>query len=233
MAEGTVVVTGGTGALGTGVTEVLLGAGFTPVVTWVMEREQRGRRGALRRSRAAGAARRDRSRTPATRSRRELDAAGGAWGLAHLVGGYRDGDPVAGMDVAGWEQQLDPEHDERRADDAGLPPRDGLPGRGPGRRDLEPGGAQALRGRSRLRGVKGRADRTRGRRLRRGEARRRHGQLPAAERDRHPGQPPERSPTPTRAAGSRPPRSARWSAFLMSRRSSAITGAAIPVYGRA
>ena len=38
--EKLVVVTGGTGALGGGVTEVLLDAGFSVLVTWVVERER-------------------------------------------------------------------------------------------------------------------------------------------------------------------------------------------------
>jgi NAD(P)-dependent dehydrogenase (short-subunit alcohol dehydrogenase family) len=36
----------------------------------------------------------------------ELDAENEPWGLVQIVGGYRDGDPVAGMDLRGWEQQM-------------------------------------------------------------------------------------------------------------------------------
>ena len=55
----TVVVTGGTGALGTGVVDVLLEAGFAPVVTWVVERERDAAAAAVRLQGAPGAAGRD------------------------------------------------------------------------------------------------------------------------------------------------------------------------------
>ena len=101
----TVVVTGGTGALGTGVVDVLLGAGYSPVVTWVVERERdatEARYGPRVRLEQLDVT--DPAATKAFGAR--LDGEGGAWGLAHLVGGYRDGEPVAELDPAGWEGQI-------------------------------------------------------------------------------------------------------------------------------
>lgn len=101
----TVVVTGGTGALGTGVVDVLLGAGYAPVVTWVVERERdaaQERYGSRIRLEQLDVT--DPSATRAFGAR--LDEGDGAWGLAHLVGGYRDGEPVAELDPAGWEGQI-------------------------------------------------------------------------------------------------------------------------------
>src|SRR5690349_14218866 len=101
----TVVVTGGTGALGTGVVDVLLGAGFAPVVTWVVERERDGTQ--ERYGSAVRLEQLDVTDPVATRAfGARLDEAGGPWGLAHLVGGYRDGEPVAELDPAGWEGQI-------------------------------------------------------------------------------------------------------------------------------
>ena len=93
----TVVVTGGTGALGTGVVDVLLEAGFAPVVTWVVERERDAaeqRYGSTVRLEQLDVT--DPAATKAFGAR--LDEGGGVWGLAHLVGGYRDGEPVAELD---------------------------------------------------------------------------------------------------------------------------------------
>lgn len=101
----TVVVTGGTGALGTGVVDVLLGVGFAPVVTWVVERERDAaeeRYGPRVRLEQLDVT--DPSATRAFGAR--LEEEGGAWGLAHLVGGYREGEPVAELDPAGWEGQI-------------------------------------------------------------------------------------------------------------------------------
>ncbi|HMO00704.1 MAG TPA: SDR family NAD(P)-dependent oxidoreductase, partial [Miltoncostaeaceae bacterium] len=106
MADGrTVVVTGGTGALGTGVVDVLVAQGYAPLVTWVVERERAAtqeRYGARVRLEQLDVT--DAAATKALGAR--LDEGGGAWGLAHLVGGYRDGEPVAELDPAGWEAQI-------------------------------------------------------------------------------------------------------------------------------
>jgi NAD(P)-dependent dehydrogenase (short-subunit alcohol dehydrogenase family) len=37
----------------------------------------------------------------------ELDAGEGVWALVHLVGGFRDGDPVAALDLGAWELQFE------------------------------------------------------------------------------------------------------------------------------
>ena len=100
-----IVVMGGTGALGLGVCGALLDAGNEVTATWVVEgevdraRERFGDELGLRRLDASSA---DECAAFAA----ELDAEGGPWGLVQLIGGYRDGDPVGGMDVGGWEQQM-------------------------------------------------------------------------------------------------------------------------------
>jgi NAD(P)-dependent dehydrogenase (short-subunit alcohol dehydrogenase family) len=101
-----IVVTGGTGGLGLGVCRVLQETGRPLVVTWVMERE-------LERAREALGPEADLRRVDVTDAGRmealagELDAGEGVWALAHLVGGYRDGDPVASLDLDAWELQMD------------------------------------------------------------------------------------------------------------------------------
>jgi NAD(P)-dependent dehydrogenase (short-subunit alcohol dehydrogenase family) len=104
--QGAIVVTGGTGGLGIGVCRVLEGAGRRLVVTWVVERE---------RDRAAGELGDGVELCEADVTSPEsvgglverLEAEGGVWGLAHLVGGYHDGDPVAGLDLEQWDRQAD------------------------------------------------------------------------------------------------------------------------------
>jgi NAD(P)-dependent dehydrogenase (short-subunit alcohol dehydrogenase family) len=101
----TVVVTGGTGALGTGVVDVLLEAGYVPVVTWVVDAERS--RAEERYGDRVRLERLDVTDPDATRAfGARIDGAGGAWGLAHLVGGYRDGEPVTELDPRGWEGQI-------------------------------------------------------------------------------------------------------------------------------
>jgi NAD(P)-dependent dehydrogenase (short-subunit alcohol dehydrogenase family) len=105
MSEGAIVVTGGTGGLGLGVCRVLRASGRPLVVTWVVERERDRAREALGDdadlrqvdvtdpgSVAALAA--------------DLDRDAGTWAVAHLVGGYRDGDPVADLDLDAWDGQM-------------------------------------------------------------------------------------------------------------------------------
>ena len=231
MAEGTVVVTGGTGALGTGVTEVLVSAGFMPVVTWVMDRERD----------AAVARFGDRVRLErldvtdpdaCDAFAAELDAAGGAWGLAHLVGGYRDGEPVARMDVAGWNQQV-----TLNLTSAALMLRAMLPGmiaRGGGRvvtissraavRPFAGAGAYAASKAGLIALVAAASDEAKD------DGVTVNCLLPSvidtpANRRAQPDADPSRWVAPTEIG--------EVVAFLMSRSSSAITGAAIPVYGRA
>ncbi|MEZ0285689.1 MAG: SDR family oxidoreductase [Thermoleophilia bacterium] len=105
-AGGVIVVTGGTGGLGLGVCRALQQTGRPLVVTWVLERE-------LERAREALGPDADLRRADVTDPARmdalagELDAGEGVWALAHLVGGYRDGDPVASLDLDAWDQQMD------------------------------------------------------------------------------------------------------------------------------
>jgi NAD(P)-dependent dehydrogenase (short-subunit alcohol dehydrogenase family) len=103
--EGLVVVTGGTGALGVGVVDVLRAAGHRVLVTWVVEGEAARARGAwgdaveLRRLDVGDAG-------AVSALADELDERDPAWGLVHLVGGYLDGAPVAGMDLEALDGQI-------------------------------------------------------------------------------------------------------------------------------
>jgi NAD(P)-dependent dehydrogenase (short-subunit alcohol dehydrogenase family) len=104
-ARGAIVVTGGTGGLGIGVCRVLQETGRRIVVTWLVEREREqaaealGPEVALREADVGD---------PAAMSALagELDAGDGVWALAHLVGGYHDGDPVATLDLEAWDLQM-------------------------------------------------------------------------------------------------------------------------------
>ncbi len=101
-----VVVSGGTGGLGSGVVQVLVDAGFAPVVTWIEERERERAAGVFGRSvelRQVDVTDPDEADALAA----SLDRDGGAWALVHLVGGYLDGAPVAGMDLGGWDRQME------------------------------------------------------------------------------------------------------------------------------
>jgi NAD(P)-dependent dehydrogenase (short-subunit alcohol dehydrogenase family) len=107
MGDGrTVVVTGGTGGLGRGVCRVLCEAGLRPVVTWVVEGERDAMVAEFRdrvELRRIDVVRAEEVRGLAA----ALEGEGRApWGLAHLVGGYLDGDPVAGSDGSGLAEQL-------------------------------------------------------------------------------------------------------------------------------
>jgi NAD(P)-dependent dehydrogenase (short-subunit alcohol dehydrogenase family) len=101
----TVVVTGGTGALGGGVVSALLEAGVRPVVTWIADAERDavaaryGDRVDLRRLDVT-----DPGDVRALAA--ELEAEGEPWGLAHLVGGFHDGDPFDGLDLEAWDRQM-------------------------------------------------------------------------------------------------------------------------------
>lgn len=103
--RGVIVVTGGTGGLGLGVCRALQAAGRPLVVTWVVERERDRAAEAL-----GDAVELRKADVTSPESVRELveglQDRGGVWGLAHLVGGYRDGEPVAELDLAEWERQM-------------------------------------------------------------------------------------------------------------------------------
>jgi NAD(P)-dependent dehydrogenase (short-subunit alcohol dehydrogenase family) len=226
-----VVVTGGTGALGTGVVDVLLDAGFAPVVTWLVERERDAAR--ERHGDRVRLERLDVTDATATRAfGARLDEDGGAWGLAHLVGGFRDGEPVAGLDPAGWEEQI-----ALNMTSAAYMMRALLPGmiaRGGGR-------VVAVSSRVAFRPFAGSA----------AYAASKAGLLAlagaAAEDVKHDGvtvncvvpsvidTPANRSAQPDADAGRwvRPAEIGETIAFLLSDGASAVTGAAIPVYGRA
>lgn len=107
MSERTVIVTGGTGGLGAGVVAGLLEAGHRVVLTWATEgsRERAasvyGDRVDLRRLDVL-----DEGAVEALAA--DVDADGGLWGLVHLVGGYLDGHPL-GIDdgLAALHRQID------------------------------------------------------------------------------------------------------------------------------
>jgi NAD(P)-dependent dehydrogenase (short-subunit alcohol dehydrogenase family) len=102
---GVTIVTGGTGGLGVGVVRALVDAGHDVVVTWIVDRELEAFPPELR----------DRCRMERVDvlSREELAGLvercrpGGVWALVHLVGAYLDGAPVAAMDMAGWDRQVE------------------------------------------------------------------------------------------------------------------------------
>jgi NAD(P)-dependent dehydrogenase (short-subunit alcohol dehydrogenase family) len=105
MADGAIVVTGGTGGLGLGVCRVLQETGRPLVVTWVVERERDRAAEALGPGvdlREADVGDADAVGALAA----DLDAGAGVWGLVHLVGGFHDGDPVASLDLDAWERQF-------------------------------------------------------------------------------------------------------------------------------
>ncbi len=102
---GATIVTGGTGGLGVGVVRCLVEAGNDVVVTWIAERE-RDRFPADLRERC----RLERVDVMSPESLDGLvDGCGpeGVWALVHLVGGYLDGSPVAGMDMEQWDRQFE------------------------------------------------------------------------------------------------------------------------------
>lgn len=105
MAGRTVVVTGGAGGLGQGVTRVLAERGHrvvipTPGAGWVAE--ARAAVGDVAEVEDVDAG--DPAAMGALAD--ELGAGGEPWALVHLVGGYRDGDPVATLDLDAWDEQF-------------------------------------------------------------------------------------------------------------------------------
>jgi len=100
-----VLVTGGTGALGMGVTGQLVDAGHRVLVTWIVEREADAARTAFGDSVElihldVG----DEQDVAETAAR--LDADGGIWALVHLVGGFLADRPVVEMELAEWDRMM-------------------------------------------------------------------------------------------------------------------------------
>jgi len=101
----TVVVTGGTGGLGVGVTQALLDAGYRVVVTWIVDRERE--RAEARFGDAVDLRRLDVSDLAQVAALAgDLASEGEPWAVAHLVGGYRDGDPFGELDLDAWDAQF-------------------------------------------------------------------------------------------------------------------------------
>lgn len=231
MAEGAIVVTGGTGGLGLGVCRALRASGRRLVVTWVVERERDRAREALGEAvelRQVDAT--DPDAVGALAS--DLDGAGGAWAVAHLVGGYHDGDPVASLDLAAWDRQM-----ELNARSAAVVMRAFLPGmvaRGGGR-------VVAVSSRAALRPFAGAAAYAASKAALIALV------AAASEEVKHDGVTvncvlPSVIDTPANRAAQPDADASRWVspeeigaviAFLASEEASAVTGAAIPVYGRA
>jgi NAD(P)-dependent dehydrogenase (short-subunit alcohol dehydrogenase family) len=106
VAKGPIVVTGGTGGLGLGVCRVLVEGGRRLVVTWVVEGERERAHEAL--GPAADLRHVDVTDPDAVGAlAAELDAGEGAWALVHLVGGYHGDDFVATLDLDAWDRQLE------------------------------------------------------------------------------------------------------------------------------
>ena len=101
---GATIVTGGTGGLGLGVVRALVDAGHDVVVTWITERELERFPPDLR-----PRCRLERVDVMSEDALAALVAScepEGVWALVHLVGGYLDGAPVAGMDMDQWDRQF-------------------------------------------------------------------------------------------------------------------------------
>jgi len=101
---GVTIVTGGTGGLGIGVVEALVDAGHDVVVTWIRERELEHFPAALgekcRMEKCDVLSEDDLARLVG------LFADEGVWATAHLVGGYLDGAPLGEMTSDAWERQF-------------------------------------------------------------------------------------------------------------------------------
>jgi NAD(P)-dependent dehydrogenase (short-subunit alcohol dehydrogenase family) len=98
------IVTGGTGGLGVGVVEALVDAGHEVVVTWIEEREVERFPHALGRR-----CRMERCDVLSDEGLPSLVASladEGIWAMAHLVGGYLDGAPLGRMAADQWEGQF-------------------------------------------------------------------------------------------------------------------------------
>ena len=228
--NGATIVTGGTGGLGLGVVRALVEAGHDVVVTWVAERELErfpdDLRERCRLERAdVLAGRPGRPRAP-LRARRRLGARPPGGRLPRRRPGGRHGHGAVGPPVRP-QRALGRPRPARRAARDGRARRRARRGRG------HPGGAAALRRRERLRGLEGGRDRP-------GEPRpprRSRATASASTRSCRASSTPPRTgpptPTPTRRAWVRPEEIGAVIAFLCSPAASAVTGAAIPVYGKA
>ena len=101
---GATIVTGGTGGLGVGVVRALVEADHDVVVTWIVEGELEHFPDDLRercRLERVDVLSGDELGQLIERCRPD-----GIWGLVHLVGGYLDGAPITDMDMADWDLQL-------------------------------------------------------------------------------------------------------------------------------
>jgi NAD(P)-dependent dehydrogenase (short-subunit alcohol dehydrogenase family) len=227
---GATIVTGGTGGLGVGVVRALADAGHDLVVTWVVEDELERFPAQLQdRVRLERCDVRSEDELAQLVGRRRPD---GVWALVHLVGGYLDGAPVAQMQMEGWDGQF-----ELNLRTAALALRAVLPGmveRGEGR-------AVAISSRVARRPFAGAS----------AYAASKAGVIAlveaASEEVKHAGVcvnclVPSVIDTPANRAGQPDADHSRWVrpedlgavvAFLCSREARAVTGAAIPVYGRA
>ena len=102
----TAVVTGGTGGLGLAVSGAMADAGYRTIATWVLDHEAElagralGDRVELRRLDVT-------DRAEAGKLASELDGDGGCWALVHLVGGYLGDAPLGQMTAEQWQLQLD------------------------------------------------------------------------------------------------------------------------------
>lgn len=101
----TVLITGGTGALGRGVTGQLVDAGYRVIVTWITEREAEGARTAF--GDGVELLHLDVGDEPAVASTAaQLEIAGGIWGFVHLVGGFLADRPIAEMELTEWDRMM-------------------------------------------------------------------------------------------------------------------------------
>jgi len=102
----TAIVTGGTGGLGLAVSEAMADAGYRTIVTWVLDREAEQAQSALGDKielRRLDVTDPDDANALAA----ELDQGTGCWALVHLVGGYLDSTPLGQMTLDEWLRQLD------------------------------------------------------------------------------------------------------------------------------
>jgi len=232
MSEGSVIVTGGTGGLGAGVVARLLEAGHRVVLPWRTEHARdraaaaHGDRVDLRRLDVL-----DRDAVEALAA--DVDAGDGLWGLVHLVGGYLDGHPLGADDgLAALDRQLDLNLRSLAVCMGAVLPR--LAARGAGR-------VVAVGSRAALRPFAGAS----------AYAASKAGVIAMAQAAQQEVLAdgvcvncvlPSVIDTPANRAGQPDADHSRWVrpeeigavvAFLMSREASAVTGAALPVYGRA
>ena len=223
-------MTGGTGGLGVGVVRALVEAGHEVVVTWVVERELEHFPDDLR-----ARCRLEKVDVLSEESLASLIAGcepAGVWALVHLVGGYLDGARVAGMDMEQWDRQFTLNARSTALGPARRAARDGRPRRRPGGRRRDAGRGAALRGRSAYAASKAAllALVTAA-----SEEVKRSGVCVNAVLPSVIDTPANRSANPDADPASwvRPDEIGAVIAFLCSTEASAVTGAAIPVYGKA